>query len=113
MDVNIGPVVKVLRVIGVAAAHDRGRDNGINFDARYARTSIGNGAKHIHASAGTDNCELAVRPENVGKRWRSGHQVAFPFRLMPLPHVRVHDVGGRVRIDNDCFGLSLPVHFDA
>src|SRR5260370_26443789 len=38
-DVYFGTLVKVLRVVGIAFAHDGGGDNGVNLNARHARTA--------------------------------------------------------------------------
>src|ERR1700728_3710583 len=60
VNVNIGTIVKMLRVIRVPTTHDRGGDDGIDFDSGDARTAIGYGSQHINATAWPNDCEISV-----------------------------------------------------
>ena len=113
MNVDARPLVKMLGVLRISISHNGGGDDGIDFDAGNAGASVRDGAQHIDAAARADDGKLTVRPQNIGQRGRSGHQVVFPFRALPVRQVRVHDVGGRVGINDDRLGLPLAIDFNA
>src|SRR5579863_3003920 len=64
LDVNLGPLVQVIRIIGVAPPHYGIGDDWINLNSRHAWASIGDGAKYIHSAARPDDCVLPMRPQN-------------------------------------------------
>ena len=73
MNVYIRPLVKMLGVIRVAAAHDGVGDDGIDFNPGNALTPIRHRAKHIYTAAGANDGIVPVWPEHVHHcRWR-GH----------------------------------------
>ena len=110
---HIRTLIEMLRIVSVAAAHDRRGDDGVDLDPSDASASIRHGTKHVNAAARTDNRKVAMRPQNIGQSRRGGHQILLPVGIVPLLHVRIHDVGGRIGIDDDGFGLPLAVHFYA
>ena len=104
--VHIGTLIKMLRVIGVPAAHDGGRDNGINFNSGDAGTTIGDCAEHVHAAAGADDGKFSMRAQNIGQCRRRRHERSLPGGSMPARQVRVHDVCGRIGIDHETAEFS-------
>ena len=48
VDMNLGPIVEVVDVVGITAAHDGVGDDGIDFDSSNAGTSVGQRPHHIH-----------------------------------------------------------------
>ena len=66
MNLNVGPLVQVLRVVGVALPHDRVGDNGIDFDAGYAGAPIRNRAQDVNTASRPDDGVGAVRPQHIG-----------------------------------------------
>ncbi len=44
VNMNVRPIVEMLRVGGVALAHDGGGDDGIDFDPGHAGTAVGHRA---------------------------------------------------------------------
>ena len=113
VNVDFGLLVETIRVVGVASAHDRGRDDGIDFDAGDVRTAVGDGTENVNTAAGTDDGEFAVRAKDIGEGGWSSHQVVLPLGTLPLVRIDVHDVSGGVGIDDDGFGSALAIDFDA
>ena len=113
VDVYFGTLVEVLRVVGIAFAHDRGGDDGVNLNGCHAGTAVRHGAQHVNSAAGPDDGKLAARPQHIGQSRRSRHQIAFPFRIMPVLQVGIHDVSGSVGVNHDGLSLALAVYFHA
>ncbi len=113
VDMHVGPIVEMLRVVGVPLAHDGGGDDGIDLDPGHARAAVGHGAQNVDAAARADDGELSVRAENVGQCGRRGHQIVLPHGALPVREIGVHDVGGSVGVDDDRLGLALAVDFHA
>ena len=113
VNVHIGTLVKMLRVVGITLAHDGGGDDGIDLDPGHAGTAVRHGAQNVDAAARSDDGELPVRSQNIGQRRRRRHKVALPLGIVPVRQVGIHDVGGSVGVDDDRFGLPLAVDFHA
>src|SRR5579864_1368252 len=111
MNLYIGPLVKMLRVVGVALAHNGGGDDGIDLDPGYTGTTVRNGAQNVDPAPGPDDGELAVWTQHIRQGRRRRHEIALPLRLMPARYVRIHDVGRSVRVNDYHFGLIFPVDF--
>src|SRR5215469_11039926 len=79
VDVDLRPVIEMIRVVLVAAAHHVLDDDGIDLDGGHARAAAGDGAHDVDSAPGADNSELAVRPQHVCYGWGGGHQVLFPI----------------------------------
>src|SRR5579862_4070384 len=96
VNVNLRPLVEVLRIIGIAAAHDGFGDDGIDLDSSDAGAAIRDGSQNVDAAPGPNNGEGTLRTQNVSQsRWRR-HEIFFPFGVVPVGEIAVHDVGGSV-----------------
>src|SRR5208282_507870 len=113
VNVNIRALVQMLRIVRVALTHDGSGDDGVDFDSGHARAAVSYGPQHVDAASGPNVGEVSVGAQNVGQRRRSGHEIVFPHRALPVREVRVHDVSGSVGVDDDGFGLALAVDLDA
>src|SRR6202030_2344440 len=67
LDVYLGPLIQVIRIIGVAVAHHGVGDDRIDLNSGDARAAVGNGAKYIDSATRADDCVLAVRPQNISQ----------------------------------------------
>src|ERR1700686_5670490 len=52
VDVYFGTLVKVLRVVGIAFAHDSRGDNGVNFNTRHDGSDVRHGAEEVNSADG-------------------------------------------------------------
>ncbi len=66
VDVHLGPLIEVVDVVGVTAAHDGVGYDGIDFDSGDARAAGSQGAHYIHPAAGADDGVFAVRAQHIG-----------------------------------------------
>ena len=66
VDMHIGPLIQVKRIVGVTATHDGVGDDGIDLDSGDAVTAVGHGAKHVHAASRPDDGVISVRPQHIG-----------------------------------------------
>ena len=110
--VHLGNLVEVVSVVGENPAHDVGGNDGIDLDAGDVQAAVGDGAQHIHSAARADDGEVSARTQHVGHRRCRRHQIAT-VSLVPVIGIGVHDVGAGVGVDDDCLGVSPPVHFHA
>src|SRR5207244_6380597 len=66
VDVDLGAVVQVIGVVGVALAHHRVGDDRIDLDPGHVRTATGYGAQHVHATARTYDGKVSARAQHIG-----------------------------------------------
>ena len=99
----------MLRIVGIAPAHDCRRDDRIDLNLDIG--AVRHGAQNIDSTAWANDGKLTSRSQNIGERGRSRHEIGFPFRVMPVRRVSVHDVSGSVGIDNDRLRPSLTIDF--
>ena len=70
VDVHFRLLVQMKGVVRVAAAHDGVGDDGIDLDSGNAGTAVGYRAQDVHAAAGADDGEVAMRAQHIGQRGR-------------------------------------------
>src|SRR6185437_5583202 len=68
VDVDLGQIVQVIRVVGVSATHHVIDDNGIDLNASDVGTAVGDGSHHVHASARANNGEVSLRAQHIRER---------------------------------------------
>src|ERR1700731_782147 len=99
-------------IVRVTITHDRVGNNGIDLDSGHAGTAAAHRAQYVYATARSDDGVISVRAEHIGQRRRCRHEISLP-RPLPAFGVDIHQVSGRVSIDDDRLALALGVHFDA
>ena len=92
VDVDLGPLIKVIGVVRVAAAHNRVGDNGIDFDSGYAGAAVCQRAQDVYTAARADNGVLPLRAQDIRQRRRRRHQAVLP-QPAPVFGIDIHEVG--------------------